>query len=511
MDSHKTEERRDTVMYSQLQPWSTVGVLPCMEQIAGPPIPIRVGEFYKTPKPHSWRPTMGYEMVEAASLPAQPMTNLLSDTCYMPNGMATEPLRFPNLVTGFDRNPAHAARAALFTRYGPYEWVQNQLKLYNESNSNRNYSENLRQDTVRMMREADEKVQNGQTETGRKLGERITDTTFWKNEVAAELERLIIANTKMQECRRGLQTAIQSLEGQLHIAQECLYYREARTGSDLVHDQAEHALLKEVEVVRNCQNKLEHFTDKCISQLTNSRAVQNQLEIDIRNKETALGIDITCHQMNNFSRGLQYYGGIEKYDNSITQAESWVEASNNVVKKSQEERSKSSQLISDIEIAINAVGHEMWEAWGNTNNELARRAAEMLEAKEKLQTHLHKIQQEIFEIEKNSQLMQKAIADKSSALKVAHTRLESRTHRPEAELCKDYAQLRMVKEVETINAMINEMNLKLQRFEAQHQQLLRTRANLESDLKSKVDALFIDREKCMGMRRSYPIASVIKF
>ncbi|XP_012153349.1 tektin-3 isoform X2 [Megachile rotundata] len=482
-----------------------------MEQIAGPPIPIRVGEFYKTPKPHPWRPTLGYETVEAAPLPAQPMTNLLSDTCYMPNGMATEPLKFPNMVTGFDRNPSHAARAALYTRYSSYEWVQNQLKLYNESDSNRNFSENLRQDTIRMMREADEAVQNGQTETGRKLGERITDTTFWRNEVTAELERLIIENTKMQECRRGLQTTIQSLEGQLHIAQECLYYREARTGSDLVHDQAENALLKEVEVVRNCQNKLEHFTDKCINQLTNSRAIQNQLEIDIRNKESALGIDITCHQMNNYSRGLKYYGGIEKYDPSVTEAESWVEASNGIVKKSQTERSKSSQLRSDIETAINAVGHDMWEAWGNTNNALARRATEMLEAKEKLQIHLYKIQQEIFEIEKNLQLMQKAIADKSSAVKVAHTRLESRTHRPEAELCRDYAQIRMVEEVETINLMIHNMNLKLQSFEAQHQQLLRTRSNLETDLKSKVDALFIDREKCMSMRRSYPIASIVKF
>lgn len=48
--------------------------------------------------------------------------------------------------------------------------------------------------------------------------------------MASELERLIIENTRMQECRRNLQTTIQSLEGQLHIAQECLYYREARTG-----------------------------------------------------------------------------------------------------------------------------------------------------------------------------------------------------------------------------------------------------------------------------------------
>lgn len=49
--------------------------------------------------------------------------------------------------------------------------------------------------------------------------------------MAAELERLIIDNRKMQDCRRNLQSAIQNLEGQLHIAQECLYYREARTGS----------------------------------------------------------------------------------------------------------------------------------------------------------------------------------------------------------------------------------------------------------------------------------------
>ncbi|XP_076678141.1 tektin-3 isoform X2 [Andrena cerasifolii] len=487
-----------------------------MEGITGPSVSdssrvVEAGECDTTPKSHPWRSKMGYETVEASPLPAQSLTNLLVDTCYTPNGMATESLRFPNLVTGFHRNPANAARAALYTRYSAYEWLQNQLKLFNESNSNRSFSENLRQDTVRMMREADENVQDGQTETGRKLGERITDTTFWRNEVASELERLIVDYKRMQECHRGLQGTIQSLEGQLHIAQECLYYREARTGTDLVHDQAEQALLDEVQVVKNCQNKLHEFSSKCVNQLTSSRAVQNELEADMRNKEAALGIDITCHQMNNFSRGLQYYCGIEKYNPSITEAESWAEASNGVVKKSQAERSTSNQLRSDIDNAINAVGHEMWKAWGDTNNALAKRALEMLEAKENIQTHLHKLQQEIFEIEKNSQLIQKAIADKSSALKVAHTRLESRTHRPEAELCNDYAQLGMIKEVETINLMINNMNSKLQAFEAQHQQLLRTRSNLETDLKSKVDALFIDREKCMAMRRSYPIASVIKF
>ncbi|XP_011069058.1 PREDICTED: tektin-3-like [Acromyrmex echinatior] len=498
-------------MYSQLQPWSTVGVLPCMEQVAGPPIPTRVGEFYKTPRPHPWRPTLGYEVVEVTPLSAQPITNLLVDACRTSRGLAAEPLKFPNLVTGFDRNPSHAARAALYTRYTPSDWIQNEIKLYNEANANRNYSEKLRKNNACLMREVDEKVKEGQTESGRKLGERITDVTFWRNEVASELERLIIENGKMQDSRRKLQTVIQSLERPLHITQECLYHRESRKGIDLTHDEVEKDLLEEVEIMRNCEKKLKQIMDKCINQLTNGRAVQHQLQIDLQNKETTLGIDNVCHQMNNLTRGLQYYGGIERYDPSVITPEFWEEATNSIVKKSQTERAKSHQLRNDIDNVINAVVHEICEAWTETNEALDRRIAEMLEAKEKLQTHLHKIQEEIFDVEKNVALMQKTIADKSPVLKVVHTRLEARTHRPDNELCKDDAQLRMNKEVEDINKIVNDLNMKLQQSEAQHQQLLRTRSNLESNLKSKIDALFIDREKCMGLRRSCPISSIVKY
>lgn len=84
--------------------------------------------------------------------PSQPVTNALIDPCYTPYGMATEPLKFPNLVTGFERNPAHAARAALYTRYTPIEWTQNNLHNYGEADTNRNYSERLRGEFIRVMR-----------------------------------------------------------------------------------------------------------------------------------------------------------------------------------------------------------------------------------------------------------------------------------------------------------------------------------------------------------------------
>lgn len=68
------------------------------------------------------------------------------------SNMATQPLKFPNLVTGYQRNPVHANRAAIYTRYTPNEWFQKQIKYYNEADSNRYYSERLRTDTLKVMR-----------------------------------------------------------------------------------------------------------------------------------------------------------------------------------------------------------------------------------------------------------------------------------------------------------------------------------------------------------------------
>lgn len=80
-------------------------------------------------------------------------------------------------------------------------------------------------------RETDEKAAQGQRESGRRLGERITDITFWRNEANNELQKLVQDAEMLADCRRGMDKAIQDIEGPLHIAQECLYQREKRQGT----------------------------------------------------------------------------------------------------------------------------------------------------------------------------------------------------------------------------------------------------------------------------------------
>ena len=132
-----TSPYEQTVMFSQLQPWSTAGAPPCLEPVSGPKIPPRTGEYYQTPRPHPWRPTLAYELIEATPLVDQSITSQLVNPCFSPSGNSTDPIRFPNLVTGFERNPQHGARAALYTRYTSAEWQNSVLSTYAEADSKR--------------------------------------------------------------------------------------------------------------------------------------------------------------------------------------------------------------------------------------------------------------------------------------------------------------------------------------------------------------------------------------
>jgi len=75
----------------------------------------------------------------------------------------------------------------------------------------------------------------------------------------------------------------------------------------------------------------------------------------------------------------------------------------------------------------------------------------------------------MFPQEKHIQQLKKAIRDKAAPLKVAQTRLEARTHRPDVELCRDPPYLRLVEEVGQIHESLDLLNRKLNEAEHSHQ------------------------------------------
>lgn len=399
-----------------------------------------------------------------------------------------------------------SARNALYTRYSLNDWDNSNHAAYNTSDYLRNGAERLRLDTLRLCKETD--ARRTQSDVGKKLGERVNDIVFWKNELLHETDEMLAEIAALKEAKRLVEKALPETEDVLSIAQECLYNREKRQGIDLVHDGPETALIDEVSSIRKCQEKLRNVIDKTTAQLNLNRAAQHELEKDSGDKFIAQNLDECAQQLTGSSRGLAYHNGIENIDNTKSVPETWCMFTNNNIKRSQAERAASRHLRNEFNTVLNDCANEMWNQWNLTNQALTDRIKDTLDARNKIQTHLSKVLQEIFDMSKHIELIKKAIQDKENPLQVAQTRLDIRMRRPNVEACRDTAQLRLIDEIDEIYDTLETLQNKLRRAENSMQDLFLIKASLEENLAIKNNTLFIDREKCLAMRKTFPMSPI---
>ncbi|KAM9222182.1 tektin-3-like [Leptosomus discolor] len=400
--------------------------------------------------------------------------------------------------------PFVSNRTTLFSRYTSDDWYMSNLTNYKESETTRRNAECLRVDTSRLIHDKYQQTKKTQVESTKNLGDRVQEIEFWKSELCHELDEMIGETNALTDLKKRLERALAETEAPLQVTQECLLHREKRMGIDLVHDDVEKQLFVEADVIRSCQERMQQYLDKAKAQLASNRAAQHELERDLANKQTAYRIDNKCHHLRNTSDGISYFRGVERVDATISVPESWAKFSDDNILLSQSERAASAKLRDNLENLLVVTANEMWRQFNRVNVAFANRIAETADAKSKIQTHLAKTLQEIFQIEMNIEAIRKAIRDNGLVLKVAQTRLDERTRRPNVELCRDTAQLRLVNEVHEINETIQSLQQRLRDAENILQMLVHAKSILEHDLATKANSLFIDQEKCMGMRKTFP-------
>lgn len=83
---------------------------------------------------------------------------------------------------------------------------------------------------------------------------------------------------------RRLENAIQSTELPTHIARDCLGNRQRRIDTDLVQDNSENQLLKELEVISHVKDILTNTLRNAQDQLKSNREAKHRLEMDWSDK-----------------------------------------------------------------------------------------------------------------------------------------------------------------------------------------------------------------------------------
>jgi len=362
-------------------------------------------------------------------------------------------------------------------------------------------SEIIRDESARLANETHITTMKTQSDVNKKIEQRLNDINFWKSELDRQYQETEDEIQKMLEYKERLEVALAATQLPLHISTECLQNRERRIEIDLVHDDVEIQLLKEVEVITGVQALLKRTLEQAIEQIRLLRSANYYLNKDITDKFAALNLDATCSSLHNEDPNKYYApNAVKVAANSVT-PEEWESFSNKNVLKAESERNSSVTLRSMIDEILQETFDDQQKQCDNVDLSFAKRIEETEKAKVKLEDHLAKVENEISDMESNIASLRQAIQDKEAPMQVSQTRLDTRTHRPNIELCRDRVQYKLVDEVGEISHNISRLTDMLQESEASLKDLIRQKLNLKEDIEVKMNSLLIDRDQNVMLRK----------
>ena len=286
------------------------------------------------------------------------------------------------------------------------------------------------------------------------LGERLKEIEELTLELKHELKLSQEQTEVLMDSFQHLEFVYGQTKRPLTINLQCLNIREEKVDIEKVNDVVETSLKKEVDTIRDYQGRIKILKQLIEMQLFDCQEKQEAIKMDIGKKEAAFEIDQKCHILHERSLDLRKQNGVEKVEPDASNPTTWLLSSREKIKESVTAREVSEQLILDVDSIIEEIPKDLLTNWNRTNKELKQRISETLEIQKKLKANVKLIDKEILETNCLVEHLRRAKAGKDGPLKLAHSRLSQRTHRPEGELCYDPPHHLLVEEVNTLTGEI---------------------------------------------------------
>jgi len=338
------------------------------------------------------------------------------------------------------------------------------------------------------------------------MDQRIVDIKYWKAELEQKLDGIYKEIDTLECYKTRVEKAIESVQEPLHIAETSLANRERRKEIDVVNDAVQKELQNEIQVEKAGLDTLKKLHEQVVEQLRLNRKAKYNVECDLKDKFNAMSIDEYVRDIDLTNPNIYLKNGAAKIEPHSFNEVQWETFSENNLQATEATRLKSSQLRNNVDTQLQKVANTVTKQIELTNRALERRIWEEKDAKAKLETQIKDVTKTIDDIEENIKNLERAIADKDAYLKLAHTRLDTRTNRPNIELVRDPAQYKLVQEVKEIEASVAALRARLAESHRKLKDLDRHRLILNKDLEVKINTIKIDEaENFNGIRKSLVI------
>ncbi|KAI8042664.1 tektin-4 [Drosophila gunungcola] len=395
------------------------------------------------------------------------------------------------------------------TRYSPNEWRSRNhetVKVVNESLDKAD--KNRFSSTTEFLR-LSALVAKSQNETTDKLRTRSQLIGKWKNTLENAIKAMADEISTMEVERIKLRKSMVVLGVPESIAKECIEKRATRPDTELVRDQVEEELVNELALIAEIRRLLMKTLDDFDTQQVENRTARQRLEYDWSDKKEAYEIDTLNTGLNNSSRIIMFRPGAVRQPPEQASEKYWEHFSKETLDECEKCRLKSVALRNTLNSTLMNAARDIRSQADVVEKALTSRINCTQEAVQRFENDLKQILQGLADVENRIEQMKRRIASFDASMKVAQTRMDNRSYRPNVENCRDLAQQELIDGVHTIQSSVSALLHELEDAERVKTDMVNSRARLEREIMLKRRSLFIDRERCMQMRSHYPSANTL--
>eukprot|EP00050_Salpingoeca_kvevrii_P002037 m.185850 g.185850 ORF g.185850 m.185850 type:complete len:403 (-) comp10522_c0_seq1:250-1458(-) len=389
----------------------------------------------------------------------------------------------------------------------PDAWHSQNSRITTAAQTQRNTAQQVRQTARDLTRATTSHLQRTQREVQNQLALRLDEIENQKQALFTEVDEVEAEIQNLTIHRQLLEKEIADMKSPLDITRECMRLRDERQGVDLVDDAVDKVLSKEEHLLEHSAEELRNKLDEVNEQLRLLRSARFQLEEDLQDKDFASQIDRTCTELDVTSRNVDFFNDSAKVDSRAVLPDDWHVHTTDNQRRAAQQRANSVQLREDIDALLKSMADRIALQRNAVDDAFNRRIAEYHDSIKAAQQHLTKTQVEIQSQETCIQELEDTIEARMAPLKVAQTRLQKRSERPNVELVRDSAHTSLLKEVSAIEDTIEQLRSQLSVADASLRSLNRAALQLEEDLAIKTNSLNLEN-RCMQLRQEFKYRTI---
>lgn len=384
------------------------------------------------------------------------------------------------------------------------DWHTNSYLLSTNAERQRDASHQIRQEARVLRNETTNQTIWDEHDNRTRLAERIDTVNRWKemlDKCLTDLDAEIDALTQMKE---SAEQNLQAKNLPLDVAVECLTLRDSRRDIDVVKDPVEEELHKEVQIIDATKKALQQKISQAFEKLCLLQEVRQQLSSDHRGKMETLDIDRGCLSLNLKSPNISLKVNPTRVPNGSSTLPQWDDFSQFNKNRAEAEMKGATELREAIALTIAQTNNELEAQRVATEFAFRKRLWDMEKVYSELKWQEKNTLEEISELHEDLQHLEEDLRRKLQNLKLCHTRLESRTYRPNVELCRDQAQYGLTDEVHQLETTIAALKQKLAQAQDALDALYKHLARLQADIACKANSMLLDT-KCMDTRQKLTV------